>query len=70
MRWTLKTAPNLFLVDQLSEELSIDRVLSSLLVQRGVHTFEQAKKFLICSPFSILPLGKSHFPPLKINKNS
>ena len=45
MRWTLKTAPNLFLVDQLSEELSIDRVLSSLLVQRGVHTFEQAKKF-------------------------
>ena len=45
MRWTLKTAPNLSLVDELSEELSIDRVLSSILVQRGVHTFEQAKKF-------------------------
>lgn len=45
MRWTLKTAPNLSLVDELSEVLSIDKVLSSLLIQRGVHTFDQAKKF-------------------------
>ena len=45
MRWTLKTAPNLSLVDELSEVLSIDKVLSSLLIQRGIHTFEQAKKF-------------------------
>jgi len=45
MRWTLKTAPNLSLVDELSEVLSIDKVLSSLLIQRGIHTFDQAKKF-------------------------
>ena len=45
MRWTLKTAPNLSLVDQLSEALSIDKIISKLLVQRGIHTFEQAKKF-------------------------
>ena len=45
MRWTLKTAPNVSLVDELSEVLSIDKVLSSLLIQRGIHTFEQAKKF-------------------------
>jgi single-stranded-DNA-specific exonuclease len=45
MHWTLKTAPNVPLVDELSEVLSIDKVLSSLLIQRGVHTFEQAKKF-------------------------
>ena len=45
MRWTLKTAPNLSLVDELSKVLSIDKVLSSLLIQRGIHTFEQAKKF-------------------------
>jgi len=45
MRWTLKTAPNLSLVDELSEVLSIDKVLSSLLIQRGVQTFDQAKKF-------------------------
>ncbi|MDC1167734.1 single-stranded-DNA-specific exonuclease RecJ [Flavobacteriaceae bacterium] len=45
MRWTLKTTPNLSLVDELSEVLSIDKVLSSLLIQRGIHTFEQAKKF-------------------------
>ena len=45
MRWTLKTATNLSLVDELSEVLSIDKVLSSLLIQRGVQTFDQAKKF-------------------------
>ena len=45
MRWTLKTVPNLSLVDQLSEALSIDKIISKLLVQRGIHTFEQAKKF-------------------------
>ena len=45
MRWTLKTVPNLSLVDQLSEALSIDKIISKLLVQRGVHSFEAAKKF-------------------------
>ena len=45
MRWTLKTATNPRVVQQLSEDLSIDTTLSKLLVQRGVHNFEAAKKF-------------------------
>ena len=45
MRWTLKTTPNITSVQQLSKDLSIDNTLSKLLVQRGVSTFEEAKKF-------------------------
>ena len=45
MRWTLKTTPNITTVQQLSKDLSIDDTLSKLLVQRGVSTFEEAKKF-------------------------
>ncbi|MDC1316333.1 hypothetical protein N8213_00625 [bacterium] len=44
MRWTLKTTPNITTVQQLSKDLSIDDTLSKLLVQRGVSTFEEAKK--------------------------
>ena len=56
MRWTLKTATNPRVVQQLSEDLSIDRTLSKLLVQRGVHSFEAAKKFFRPS------LGDLHDP--------
>ena len=45
MRWTLKTTPNITTVQQLSKDLSIDDTLSKLLIQRGVSTFEEAKKF-------------------------
>ena len=45
MRWTLKTAPNLSLVDELSEVLSIDKVLSSLLIQRGIHTLDKSSYY-------------------------
>ena len=44
MRWTLTSDPNPEIVDQLSKELSIDKVLSKLLVQRGIHSFEEARK--------------------------
>lgn len=56
MRWTLKTATNPRVVQQLSEDLSIDTTLSKLLVQRGVHSFEAAKKFFRPS------LGDLHDP--------
>ena len=45
MRWTLKTTPNITSVQQLSKDLSIDDTLSKLLIQRGISTFEEAKKF-------------------------
>ena len=45
MRWTFKTAPNKKKVDKLSNDLSIDPILASLLVQRNIDTFKKAKEF-------------------------
>ena len=45
MRWTLKEDPNPEVVHKLSKELSIDKTLSKLLVQRGINSFEEAKHF-------------------------
>lgn len=45
MRWTLKPKPEQYKVNHLSEALNVDEVIASLLVQRGVETFEQAKAF-------------------------
>ena len=45
MRWTLKTAPNKKKVSQLSNDLSVDPILASLLVQRNIDTFKIAKEF-------------------------
>jgi len=44
-KWSLKEAADPQKVSQLSAELGIDRVLSELLVGRGVETFEQARSF-------------------------
>lgn len=45
MRWTLKPNPNKAIVENLAKELSIDNVLAKILVQRGVTTFDEAKRF-------------------------
>jgi len=45
MRWTLKTAPNNKKVNQLSNDLSVDPILASLLVQRNIDSFKKAKEF-------------------------
>lgn len=45
MRWTLKPQPDTFKVKQLAKELSIDRTLAKILVQRGIETFDEAKHF-------------------------
>ena len=44
-KWILKEGFDESTVRQLSSELGVDPVLSQLLVQRGVHTFEQARSF-------------------------
>ena len=44
-KWALKEPADPSKVDQLSAELGIDRVLSELLVKRGVETFEEARRF-------------------------
>lgn len=45
MRWTLKPKPELSKIKQLSETLQVDATIASLLVQRGIETYEEAKQF-------------------------
>ncbi len=45
MRWTLKPKPDPETVSLLSLQLGVDKPIASLLVQRGIDTFEAAKKF-------------------------
>ncbi|WP_306352101.1 single-stranded-DNA-specific exonuclease RecJ [Flavobacterium sp. '19STA2R22 D10 B1'] len=45
MRWTLKTKPDSEKVKTLVEALGVDVFIAQLLVQRGVETFEEAKRF-------------------------
>jgi len=45
MRWTLKPKPNLETVQFLQHALQIEESIASLLVQRSIETYEQAKDF-------------------------
>ncbi|MCX2839521.1 single-stranded-DNA-specific exonuclease RecJ [Salinimicrobium sp. MT39] len=45
MRWTLKPKPDPSTVEHLQEALGVEKPIASLLVQRGIETFEEAKKF-------------------------
>lgn len=45
MRWNLKPKPNPEKVKQLAQALQVDEVIASLLVQRGIETFEEARSF-------------------------
>jgi len=45
MRWTLKPLPLSDKVLKLSNELSVDETIASLLAQRGIETYQKAKDF-------------------------
>lgn len=45
MRWTIKPKPEPHLVSQLVSELNVSELIASLLVQRGISTFSQARQF-------------------------
>lgn len=45
MRWTFKEKPDLLKVTQLAEQLSIEKTLATILVQRNIDTFDKAKQF-------------------------
>lgn len=45
MRWTLKPKPDSQVVDHLAAVLGVEKPIASLLAQRGITTFEAAKKF-------------------------
>ncbi len=44
-RWVLKPKKDKDLIDSLSVELGISKILTDLLVQRGIRTFEEARRF-------------------------
>ncbi|MDI1316692.1 single-stranded-DNA-specific exonuclease RecJ [Flavobacterium sp.] len=45
MRWTLKPKPDSHKVNNLVSLLKVDHLIATLLVQRGIETFEQAREF-------------------------
>ncbi|HET8839764.1 MAG TPA: single-stranded-DNA-specific exonuclease RecJ [Flavobacteriaceae bacterium] len=45
MRWTFKPNPDPETVSHLCQELGVEKSIAFLLAQRGIQTFEQAKKF-------------------------
>ena len=45
MRWTLKPKPEVRKVEDLQKALQIDAVTATLLIQRGIETYEEAKTF-------------------------
>ena len=45
MRWTLKPKPEPSKVDHLAEALNVDPFIATLLVQRGINTFDLARAF-------------------------
>ena len=45
MRWTLKSKPEKEKVQKLQDELQVDALIATLLVQRGLETYDQAKAF-------------------------
>ena len=45
MRWTIKAKPVQKDMDSLSEVLNVDSLVAQLLIQRGIDSYEKAKKF-------------------------
>ncbi len=45
MRWTIKPKPEQHYIDQLSKELRVDGLVAQLLLQRGISSYGEAKKF-------------------------
>jgi single-stranded-DNA-specific exonuclease len=65
MRWNIKPKPEPELVSQLATELNVSKLIASLLVQRGITTFNQAKQFFrpslndLHDPYLMKDMGKA-----------
>jgi len=65
MRWTLKSKPTKEKVEKLAKELQIEKTLASILCQRNIETFDNAKKFFrpnledIHDPFLMKDMDKA-----------
>lgn len=64
-RWSYKAVPNSQIVNDLAESLSIDKTLASMLVQRSITDFDEAKDFFrpklehLHDPFLMADMGKA-----------
>ncbi|NVK53542.1 MAG: single-stranded-DNA-specific exonuclease RecJ [Flavobacteriaceae bacterium] len=45
MRWTYKPKPEKETINQLANDLSVDKTIAKILLQRGISSFDEAKKF-------------------------
>ena len=45
MRWTLKPKPDLLKIEALQKALQVDSIVATLLLERGIETYDEAKKF-------------------------
>lgn len=45
MRWTIKPKPDSEKINHLAQALNVETFVASLLIQRGIETFDQAKQF-------------------------
>ncbi|UNY99896.1 single-stranded-DNA-specific exonuclease RecJ [Zhouia spongiae] len=45
MRWTLKPKPEASAIKELAQQLNVDEIIAALLIQRGVETFDDARRF-------------------------
>jgi len=45
MRWNLKPKPDQALVEKLQSELKVDTIIATLLVQRGIKSYDEARMF-------------------------
>ncbi|WP_299223352.1 single-stranded-DNA-specific exonuclease RecJ [uncultured Psychroserpens sp.] len=65
MRWTLKPKPDYKIVENLQKAIQVDATVATLLVQRGIETYETAKKFFrpslddLHDPFSMKDMHKA-----------
>jgi single-stranded-DNA-specific exonuclease len=78
MRWNPKSKPNPEKVHELQSALQVDEIIASLLVQRGVETFDQAKTFFrptlsdLHNPYLMKDMDKAVFrieQAITINEN-
>jgi single-stranded-DNA-specific exonuclease len=64
-RWHFASKPTTSEVAKLAEALNINKVLAALLIQRGIHTFDEAKHFFrpqlvdLHDPFLMQDMGKA-----------
>ena len=65
MRWTVEKIPSKEKIKKLSEELNVNEIIATLLLQRGIENFDQAKAFFrpslsdLHSPFLMKDMDKA-----------